>query len=668
MLDPRGLYRRARIMALKTQLLTVLPWNGSVNLAVNPGLIAKTELVQADNLVFDSSSSRKKREGIDFDWDEGNYQLSKITTVADSGGSLDGTYFILYDTNGSVGFWFDVNNSGTTIPSGAASADRAVEITTVTTGMTAAQVATQVQLAIDADSEFSAWVGGSKVFTSVTTNSSLTAPDAGDSGFTLSSEHSSTKIIVDFIDFWYDSSNVKTQRIAALTDDGDLALYQSDGTRSWVPDSGTAWTGTITQVSFLPFNNKLLVAVNGLNNKIKIYDPALGTFTDLSGSPVNASILQEHLGRVFYNDKSNKDRLYYTEIADETIHNGNGDSGAIDIKIGDGDPFGINGLLPPFKGVLFIGKRGKLYRLDGYNPEEFEINTVSDGIGIVANSANASIDQDDEFFISERGHHSLAATNTYGDFASSFLSEKIQPKFSEEFSDLSSATGCYIPTINSYAFTILDDEISSTNKVVWLYNIPLKIWYRWYPSDTLNISLSAVRLVLDGTRKIPFFGTNKGRLAKGFTGTFNDTSLTGGDSAIQMTIKTGFIFADDNPYTIKAFKRLGIIYAPVGGSDLNIGFKIDNFEEQTFTIEGPATGATLGSGSANPLILNQSVLGGSFPLAPQTISIEGYGRGFQLTLTQTGVDENVDIQGFQVEYQGAGTRQVTDLTIGSEDS
>ena len=77
-----------------------------------------------------------------------------IACVADVAGSLDGTYFILEDDAGSVAFWIDVDDSGTAEP--AHGADRSVEITTVTTGMTAAQVGTAVYTKIIADAKFSA--------------------------------------------------------------------------------------------------------------------------------------------------------------------------------------------------------------------------------------------------------------------------------------------------------------------------------------------------------------------------------------------------------------------------------------------------------------------------------------------------------------------------------
>ena len=74
-----------------------------------------------------------------------NFDFEVITEGADAT-SLDGKYFILPDINGNVAFWFDVDNSGTAEPSHGAS--RSVEIYTVTTAMSANNVALEVQKAL----------------------------------------------------------------------------------------------------------------------------------------------------------------------------------------------------------------------------------------------------------------------------------------------------------------------------------------------------------------------------------------------------------------------------------------------------------------------------------------------------------------------------------------
>lgn len=82
-------------------------------------------------------------------------QVETLTMPADSGGDLDGDGVLLQDDVGSVAFWIDVDNNGTTIPAWASAADRAVEVTTIATGGTATQNSIAMAAAINADSKYS---------------------------------------------------------------------------------------------------------------------------------------------------------------------------------------------------------------------------------------------------------------------------------------------------------------------------------------------------------------------------------------------------------------------------------------------------------------------------------------------------------------------------------
>lgn len=75
------------------------------------------------------------------------------TTLATPAG-VDGKVLLLYDAAGSVGFWIDTDDSGTLAPAEATAANRSVEITTVVTGNSDAQIAAAIEAAIVADSEF----------------------------------------------------------------------------------------------------------------------------------------------------------------------------------------------------------------------------------------------------------------------------------------------------------------------------------------------------------------------------------------------------------------------------------------------------------------------------------------------------------------------------------
>lgn len=85
-------------------------------------------------------------------------EVTEIQCVADVSDSLDQTSFLFHDEVGSVAFWFDTDDSGSTIPTDANAADRAVEITTIATDDDAETVASKVAVAINADSKFSASV------------------------------------------------------------------------------------------------------------------------------------------------------------------------------------------------------------------------------------------------------------------------------------------------------------------------------------------------------------------------------------------------------------------------------------------------------------------------------------------------------------------------------
>lgn len=89
---------------------------------------------------------------------EGVAEVTEIECVADVEDSLNQKSFLLHDDAGSVAFWFDTDNSGSTIPTDANAADRAIEITTIVTDDDAETVASKVAVAINADSKFAAVV------------------------------------------------------------------------------------------------------------------------------------------------------------------------------------------------------------------------------------------------------------------------------------------------------------------------------------------------------------------------------------------------------------------------------------------------------------------------------------------------------------------------------
>lgn len=517
-------------MSLRTKLFQQFPWIGGVNTSLDESTIPVNQLTLAENCVFGTRGSRKKREGVDFDWD---------------------------------------------------------------------------------------------------------------------GETSGTDTIIGLHDFWF-GATARSQRIVGVTDGKKVYSYDG-GTRSADLFAGTAWGSNVSQSSFETLNNLCIFAVDGVGNVMKKWSGS-GNIADLAGTPPLASICRQHLGRLWTNDKTNPDRLHYSTTANPEEWGGVGDSGAIDIGVGDGDPEGITAIFPAFKGDLFVAKRTKLYRISNYTPETFQITLVSSGIGCESHNSVATVDQDDIVFVSSRGIHSLSTTANYGDFQGAYLSTDIQLTFNEDFmrARLKNCKGAYLSEINSIAFAFTEEKYGiAANNSIWLYNLPLKAWYNWP-----DISCESLIVANDVDRKRFYIGSETTRVAKSFTGNKYDISETGTFTSIQFRVATGVLFLDDNPYTVKGFKRFVLYYKPVGTHTITVDVKVDSFSAQGFSYSGTSSNALLGS----TFILGTSVLGVTGVMSPYSQSIDGYGRGLKVTITQSGTNEEVEIQGFGVEYEGPSTQ------------
>lgn len=459
--------------------------------------------------------------------------------------------------------------------------------------------------------------------------------------------------LLEGTDFIQQVGNDKISYKVTIDSDGNVYQYTSGGVRTQILDGGTPWVDAITQASFLTFNNQLIIAVDGATNVVKFWD-GISTLADLPNAPLG-SFVQQHLERVWMNDKTTLDRIHFSQTGDSTIWEGVGDSGALDINTGDGDPIGISAIFPTFQGILFVPKRTKLYRIDGTTPDTFAITQVSNGIGCLSQRSFATIDQQDIVFASERGFHQLTTTLNYGNFNSTYISADIQDKFQTDFdySRRSYIKAIYIPQLSSVGFAVTDAAYGSQpyNNIIWFYNLNTQqlAWHSWpLPCECIFMSRDA-----DNVR--PYFGTTSGRLAQGFTGNFYDIDETGANVTIPRNITTGRIFVDERPETIKAFKSFGLIYRPTSNHEINVVVTIDNYPGQNLTFNQEQTLALLGE----TFVLDQSILGSGAALSPFTFPIDGYGRGIQIQITSSDIDVQHRLMGFVIGFEPAEVSQET---------
>lgn len=532
----------------------------------------------------------------------GQEQVTSV--VCPAGGTITtGDYWLISSANDATEYyvWYNVDSGGgdpaiagrTAIPVAISSAD------------TASQVATATASALDALADFSA---SANVATVTITNAAA--------GITEVAEDVSAGVTIS------------------------VTTY-----------GATAPTSALSTIRTLVYNERLLMFFSGTGNKPIKYNPDENAkYQLLDPTAPDASFAFEHQGRIFCDDKQDKDLLHYSETFDETKWLGIGDSGAIPVSPGDGDPVGIiNGY--PYKGFAVIGKQTKRYRMLGDSPENYVIELISEGLGNEAALA-IPVDEVDVVFCSRRGIHSQQATDTYGDTDAAYLSSKIKPTFTSwNASRLKFMQGAYIPELNSIALAV-SEEGRTSNNAVWLYNIEVEVpgqgkgaWYRW-PDISCQ---SLTRRLVNNMYKL-VFGTTDGRLIQAqVENEYADFGTTG----IEYRIRTGTLYVDDNPSTVKAFKSISLLYRPRGNFAFTVKAYVDNFIAQAWSFNQISGLDLLG----DTFILGNSLLGASAGFAPYTFTMEGIGRGLVLEITQPNPDEQVEIWGVVVEYEPADIEQ-----------
>ena len=601
-------------MPKRTSVLTLYPRQGGLNTTLEDGQLPPGTLVQADNIIFDYSSDIRRRDGINYDWDS-----------ASSGG---------------------------------------------------------------------------------------------------------TTPIVGGIDYWVGTSDSKTQYKITVASDGKV--YRTAGTtRTQITDGGLAWSGTLTEANCEVFNNRVIIAVSGVSNRMKYWDgdvthplrdlPAnayigstevlsqtrassgttrtieftgdlvtagyavsdpiiitsstaayAGSFTiatisfgsgkttvtytastsltegstaDLTitiGRPAPLALfVREHLGSLACNDKTSLDRLHYSGTFNHMAWGGFGGSGAVDIGQGDGDPVGLTGAAPTFKGDFFVGKRTKLYRLYGTDWDTINVAKVSDGIGFISHQAIAAVDQDDIVFASYRGFHALSATNAYGDFRSAYISKDIQRTFTTGLNEGRKRyiKVAYLAEYNSVLFAVSEAN-QTRNNAIYLYNIESKYWSRW------PVEAESLITVEDADKRRVYLGTYTGRLAQTLTGDDNDTNDAGVATPIVQRTRLARLSMDGRLDTIKEFKRVGLIFRASGSYTVTASLKVDNFSEQAVSFASNSQALPLGT-----MVLGVDVLGGAFVVAPYMLPIDGQGRTASVSISQSDNNTALAIQGIVIEFE-----------------
>lgn len=619
-------------MPPRTSLFSQLPWVGGVNTSLDESMIPPNQLTKADNVQFDTRGSKKKREGIKYNWDN----------VAASNESIYGLHEFWFGTDTKLRRFVSVNTAREIkryLPSGSS-------LVINQTGRPWEGVTDQISML----------TFNNRLVLAVNENDNLVKVWDGDD----TNPAEDLKNLYGQMILGSGRASSGTTRTLVLNSTfkglvGDFIVVSNAAGANAAFYNGTY---EVTSLATTNVTNDTITYEGAASlNESATTDATL----TVDGTAPQASILRDHLGRIWTNDKLNKDRIHYSSPFNHLEWLGFGDSGALDIGVGDGDPEGIVAIFPTFKGDLFVAKKTKLYRIKGYSAETFSIELVSSGIGCVSHNAVALVDQDDLFFISEKGIHSMNAVNSFGDFSSKFASADIQKTFISSFpkSRLKYAKAAYNPEINSVAFAFSDGNLSDRNRTtlninnsIWLYNVSIGngAWYRWP-----DIPCQALIVANDPDKKRFYIGTDTNRIIKGMTKRAYDQDYDGEKFEIKMVVHTGQILIDNQLYTLKGMKRFHLQYKPFSQHEIRVNVRVDNkplASANQIVFNEDLMGDLLGE----TFVLGESALGSEQKLGNYTRMIDGYGKSFKVELEFGGVNKKAEIQGFSLEFEPAGTK------------
>lgn len=465
------------------------------------------------------------------------------------------------------------------------------------------------------------------------------------------------------IDYWANVSNVKTQKIVVFDNQAtSKAWFQSAGGGAWteLAKDGTATAPTnVTRVSYEIFNDDLIMAFTDDNAAgrapVKWNNQEGGnTYKPLGGTPPNLKFVRKHQGRIWgAGDPTRPDRLHFSGPGNHEEWQGDGDSGAMDIDPGDGDPSGITAIFPSFKNNLIVAKRNALYIVTGSTPDDYKVTPISKGIGCISHNSCVAVDVDDVYFMSDRGIHAITVTQKYGDFEGAYLSNDIQRTFNTwSKAKLEFSQGVWIPTLNSCIWAV--SENGTRLDAFWLYDIRYKAWYRWSgvnPTALFRVDEAST------SKKRAYFGNNAGRLSKcQKADTYHDYTST----AISQIVKTPYLYPDNDPTAIKGFKKLGVWVKMDGDVTLTADIRVAG-NNSVQTLEFVSTGSHGTAVLDLDFVLGESVLNQNevVRMTPFELPFDGFSTSCQITFTQDGADEKCTIFGFWIEWEPAGDSQET---------
>lgn len=451
-------------------------------------------------------------------------------------------------------------------------------------------------------------------------------------------------------DLWRTSGSVKVQSTLVVTGG---KVYADSGDGIYADKTGAFVIASTDNVYMDAFSGLLIIGfdVNPGTGPLKYNGTTLAA---LGGTPPNFKYPRVWQGRLWGAGRSTNPDVLYASVIDNpedwTLASG---AQSINIDIGDQDPIGITALFPGLFGRMVVAKRRSLYEITPVS-STFAVNQLVAGIGCVSHNAVAAADND-IYFVSERGVHSLLMTDKFGQLETAFLSYPIQNFFQDyiDFRRAGNMRAIYVPEINCYllAATL---KGSYRNDIVLGYNFVHKEWFRF---DENVSAMSKYVDPQDGYKTKVLVANDAGQI--GILDTQGiDRTVTWFDERRTTQFTTGLIFPI-NVATEVNLSKLTCFYRPqVAGSEFTVSYYADGkfIEDLTFPMD-PASGSIIGQA----IIGAGALIGGRGVIKQATRQMRGVCHSTELVFTHIpqSDEDDFELYGYTVEFEYAGESEKT---------
>lgn len=261
------------------------------------------------------------------------------------------------------------------------------------------------------------------------------------------------------------------------TSDGRIVRLNSNGTTTNLA------TGLTTSTRWYFTQYEDLAIICNRADAPRTYDgTTLGT---LAGSPPSTGgPVAAHGNRVLFLDATQRSRLTWSALNDPEDYTSANNAGSVQVMDRDGSD--CLWLLPEFYGECLIGKTRHVYRLQGTSPSTYAITNVVPlqvSIGGISHQG-VVFGNNDGWWISQRGVHSVRTAQEFGDLRESFPSERIDDyfvpntNFTVSLNQLTLAVAAYDPQHNRLYFGV-DTDNDAQNDTLLVLDVFTGGWSVW---------------------------------------------------------------------------------------------------------------------------------------------------------------------------------------------